>query len=74
MSCYWVGHSKINPIDVDEFFKRKSFNFVPGFKQKIRTKTSYCMTDADQDYILDEIECCEKNDFERNVSVYSDEE
>ena len=32
------------------------------------------MTDADYDYILDEIERCEKNEFERNVSVNSDEE
>ena len=33
-----------------------------------------CMTDADYDYILDEIELREKNEFERNVSVNSDEE
>ena len=32
------------------------------------------MTDADYDYILDEIECREKNVFERNMSVNSDEE
>ena len=32
------------------------------------------MTDADYDYILDEIECLEKNEFERNVSVNSDDE
>ena len=32
------------------------------------------MTDADYDYILDEIECHEKIDFERNVSVNSDDE
>ena len=32
------------------------------------------MTDADYDYITDEIECCEKNELERNVSVNSDEE
>ena len=32
------------------------------------------MTDADYDYILDEIERCEKTDFERNASVNSDDE
>ena len=32
------------------------------------------MTDADYDYILAEIERCEKIDFERNVGVNSDEE
>ena len=32
------------------------------------------MTDADYDYILDEIELREKIDFERNLSVNSDEE
>ena len=31
------------------------------------------MTDADYDYILDEIERREKKYFERNVSAYSDE-
>ena len=32
------------------------------------------MTDADYDYILDEIELREKFQFERNVTVNSDEE
>ena len=32
------------------------------------------MTDADYDYILDEIECRERNNFKRNISVNSDEE
>ena len=32
------------------------------------------MADADYDYILDEIEHCVKFEFEKNVSVNSDEE
>ena len=32
------------------------------------------MTDADYDYILDEIECRQKIEFELNVSVNSDDE
>ena len=32
------------------------------------------MTDADYDYILDEIERQEKNDVEQNLSVNSDKE
>ena len=32
------------------------------------------MTDADSDYILDEIQRREKNDLERNASANSDEE
>ena len=32
------------------------------------------MTDIGYDYILDEIECCEKIEFERNVSGNSDKE
>ena len=32
------------------------------------------MTDADYDYIQDEFDHREKNEFERNVSVNSDEE
>ena len=26
ITFHWVGHSKIKPIGVDEFFKRKAFN------------------------------------------------
>ena len=25
MSCHWVGHTKMNPIDVDGLFKGKLF-------------------------------------------------
>ena len=32
------------------------------------------MTDDDYDYILDKIECRERNNFKRNISVNSDEE
>ena len=42
-------------------------------KQSIQ-RHPICMPDADNDYILDEIEHREKNKFERNVSVNSDEE
>ena len=31
-----------------------------------------CLTDADYDYILEEIGCREKNEFERELDVYSD--
>ena len=47
--------------------------FVTGFKQK-KTIQRYpiSMTDADYDYILDEIERCGIFEFEHNVSVNSD--
>ena len=55
--------------------------FVTVFKKNIYTKTSYhyeqrhpiIITDAYYDYILDEIECCKKIEFERNVNVNSGE-
>ena len=27
MICYWVGQSKMKPIDVDRFFKIKASNY-----------------------------------------------
>ena len=45
--------------------------FVTGFKKKSIQRHPIFMADADYDYILDEIERREKNDFERNVSVNS---
>ena len=26
MTCHWVEHSKMKPIDVDKLFKRRYFN------------------------------------------------
>ena len=48
--------------------------FVTGFKKISIQRYPISMTDADYDYILDEIELREKNDLERNVSVNSDKE
>ena len=48
--------------------------FVTVFQKKIIQRHPIFMTDADYDYILDEIERRAKNEFEQNVSVNSDEE
>ena len=43
-------------------------------EKKLIQRHPICMTDPDYDYILDEIEHREKNEFERNVSGNSDKE
>ena len=40
--------------------------------KKTISRQPVCFTDSDYDYILEEIGCREKNEFERNVEVYSD--
>ena len=42
-------------------------------KQSI-SRYPICLTDSDYDYILEEIVCRDKIDFESNVEVYSDDE
>ena len=49
-------------------------NFLSGMKQKkVIQRHPIIVTDTDYDHIM-EIERSEKNEFERNVSVNSDEE
>ena len=55
-------------------FKTSLRLFVTGFKKKFIQRNPICMIDADYDYILDNIECRETIEFERNVSGNSDEE
>ena len=35
MTCYWVGHPQIKPIDIDERFKIKSFNDAADTKNQV---------------------------------------
>ena len=48
--------------------------FIEGFKKKFIQSHPIIMTDADYDYILDEIEHREKIVIERYVSFNSDKE
>ena len=48
--------------------------FVTGFKQNKIQRYPICMTNADYDYIFDEIERPDNIEFEWNVSVNSDKE
>ena len=45
---------------------------MPGFKKKSIERHPIFLTDADHDYTLDEIDCWDKVEFERNVSGNSD--
>ena len=49
-------------------------NVCNRIQEKNAQKHHISMTDAGYDYILDRIERLEKKEFERNVSVNSDEE
>ena len=42
--------------------------------EKSISRHPICLTDSEYDYILEEIGCWEKIDFERDVEFYSDEE
>ena len=41
--------------------------------KKAISRQPICLTDADYDYILEEIGCRDKIEFEREVDVYSDD-
>ena len=48
--------------------------YVPGHRQKKPiSRQPICFTDADYDYILEEIGRRDKIDLEREVDVYSDD-
>ena len=48
--------------------------YVPGHRQKKAiSRQPIFLTGADYDYILEEIGRQEKNEFEREVDVYSDD-
>ena len=53
-------------------FKTPLRLLVIGFKKKNMQRHPTCITDADYDYISDEIERSDKIDFETSVSVNSD--
>ena len=46
--------------------------YVTGHRQKTISRQPIFLTDADHDYILEEIGRRDKIDFEREVDVYSD--
>ena len=43
-------------------------------RKKTISRQPICLTDSEYDYILEEISCQEKIEFERDVEVYSDDE
>ena len=74
-----VPTSTILPPNLGVIMIRDVQDIPKNLCNRIQAKTAIqrhyiFMTDADYDYILDEFERYEKNEFERNVSVNSDEE
>ena len=55
-------------------FKTPLKMFVTGYKKKDIQRHPIFLTDADYDYILDEIKCRDKIEFEGTVSGSSDKE
>ena len=47
--------------------------YVPEHRKKAISRQPICLTDADYDYILEKIGRREKNEFKREVEVYSDD-
>ena len=48
--------------------------YVPGHRQKAISRQPICLTDANYDYILEEIGRRDKIEFERDVEDYSGDE
>ena len=49
--------------------------YIPGNKQKKSTsRQPICLTGSDYDYILEEIGCRDRIEFERDVEAYSGNE
>ena len=69
-----ILHSRVDVITI-RYVQHTPKN-ICNISQEIKSiqRHPIIMTDAGYDYILDEIERREKNDFERNVSVNSDED
>ena len=42
-------------------------------RKKAISRQPICLTDSDYDYILEEIGCQDKIEFERDVDIYSDD-
>ena len=38
MTCHWFGHSKMNPVDINELFKRKAFNNATDTQNQVSEK------------------------------------
>ena len=88
-NCYWkkqpmkktiiiTTHTILHP-SLDVITIRYYQDTPKNICNRIQAKKSIqrhpiIMTDADYDYILDEIERCEKIELERNASGYSDKE
>ena len=54
------------------FFTKYPHVYVPGHKKKAISRKPISLTNSDYDYILEEIGCRDKIEFERDVGVYSD--
>ena len=46
--------------------------YVTGHKKKHISIQPICLNDSDYDYVLEEIGCQDKTEFERYVEVYTD--
>ena len=87
-NCYWNQQPKNNVITVPTctiLHPQLEFNVITDFhaittsvcsrtqEKKSISRQPICLTDADYDYILEEIGHREKIEFEREVDVYSDD-
>ena len=87
-NCYWNQHPKHHVITVPtrtilhpqlEGDAITDFHAIPTSvcsrtqAKKAISRQPICLTDADYDYILEEIGCRDKIEFEREVNVYSDD-
>ena len=88
-NCYWkqqplqqtiivitrkIIHPRLDVITIRYVQDIPKNIFIRIQAKKFIQRHPSIMNDADYDYVLDEIDRCEKIEFERNLSVNSDEE
>ena len=73
---YWNQQKKHHVITVPTrtiIHPQLEVSAVTDFHAKSISRQSICLTDADYDYILEEIGCRYKIEFERELYMYSDD-
>ena len=69
-----IIHPRIEVNSVTDFHAIPKSVCNRTLAKKAISRQPICLTDYDYDYILEEVGCQDKTEFEIDVEVYSDEE
>ena len=68
-----IIHPRLEGDAITDFHAIPTSIFSRTQAKKAISRQPICLSDSDYDYILEEIGCRDKIEFERNVDVYSDD-